>query len=53
MTSYTEFIGESIKHRVYRFIKKGDEKASGKFGSEAEQRWVPSRLFSLVIILQI
>ena len=27
VTSYTEFIGESIKHRVYRFIKKGDEKA--------------------------
>lgn len=27
VTSYTEFIGESIKHRVYRFIKKGDKKA--------------------------
>ena len=26
VTNYTEFIGESIKHRVYRFIKKGDEK---------------------------
>ena len=33
--------------------EKGDEKASGKFGSEAEQRWVSSRIFSLVIILQI
>lgn len=27
VTNYTEFIAESIKHRVYRFIKKGDERA--------------------------
>lgn len=27
VTSHTEFVAESIKHRVYRFIKKGDERA--------------------------
>lgn len=27
VTSYTVFIAESIKHRVYRFIKKGDKQA--------------------------